>query len=63
MKKRPSYGDYIRRVGGFFFLVFSFILMAKYLYPGYEVYASLFACAIGVIFLLVEDIIKRRRKK
>ena len=63
MKKIPSYGDFIRRVGGFFFLVLSFILVAKYLYPGYEVYASLSACAVGIIFLIVEGVIKRRNKE
>lgn len=61
MRQHPSFRSFLLRVGSFFSLVLCFIMVAKSYFPGYEAIASLFACGFTVMFVVVEDVIKRKR--
>lgn len=61
MNHRPSGREFFRRVGGFFILVFISIMSAKIFFPGYEAIASMMACLVTVIFLIIEHSNKRKK--
>ena len=63
MSDERTFKNYIYRVGGFFCVVLVSILIAKYYFPGYEAYASIFACTLGIIYLLIEYVKKQNKTK
>ena len=54
MKKPPTFGDFVFRVGGLLSAYLGAVLLAKAYFPGHEVTAIFVVSAFALVVLIVE---------